>query len=87
LRQLALEDWRKIFEKLSRVEQLLRRDPSGVYAKMDFDTRDRYRRAVEELARGSGQSEAQVAQRAWSSRGKLSVKRRRMNGPSTSGVI
>jgi len=64
LRQLALEDWRKIFEKLSRVEQLLRRDPSGIYPKMDFDTRDRYRRAVEELARGSGQSEAQVAQRA-----------------------
>jgi hypothetical protein len=40
LRQLAPEDWRKIFEKLSRVEQLLRRDPSGEYAKMDFDTRD-----------------------------------------------
>jgi cyclic beta-1,2-glucan synthetase len=64
LRQLTLVDWRKMFEKLSRVERLLRLDPSGVYPKMDFDTRDRYRRAVEELARGSGQAEDQVAQRA-----------------------
>jgi cyclic beta-1,2-glucan synthetase len=64
LRQLALLDWRQIFEQLSRVERLLRLDPSGVYPKMDFDTRDRYRRAVEELARGSGQAEDQVAQRA-----------------------
>ena len=64
LRQLALLDWRKIFEQLSRVERLLRLDPSGVYPKMDFDTRDRYRRAIEGLARGSGQAEDQVAQRA-----------------------
>ena len=64
LRQLALLDWRRIFEQLSRVEQLLRLDPSGVYPKMDFATRDRYRRAIEELARGSGQAEEQVAQRA-----------------------
>jgi len=62
LRQLALLDWRQIFEQLSRVEQLLRSDPSGVYPKMDFDTRDRYRRAIEELARRSGQTEDQVAQ-------------------------
>ncbi len=63
LRQLALLDWRKIFEELSRVERLLRLDPSGVYPRMDFDTRDRYRRAVEELARRSGQTEERVAQR------------------------
>jgi cyclic beta-1,2-glucan synthetase len=64
LRQLALLDWRKIFEKVSRVEQSLRLDPSGVYPRMDFDTRDRYRRAIEELARSSGQAEERVAQRA-----------------------
>ena len=64
LRQLALLDWRGVFERLSRVERLLRFDPSGVYSKMDFDTRDRYRRTIEELARGSGQAEDQVAQRA-----------------------
>ncbi len=63
LRQLALLDWREIFEKLSRVEQVLRRDPSGVYPQMDFATRDRCRRAIEELARAAGQNEEQVAER------------------------
>ena len=63
LRQLALLDWREIFEKLSRVEQMLRRDPSGVYPGMDFATRDRCRRAIEELARAAGQTEEQVAER------------------------
>ena len=64
LRQLALLDWRLIFERLSRVERVLRLDPSGVYPGMDFDTRDRYRRAIEEIALGSGQAEDHVAQRA-----------------------
>ncbi|UCF60065.1 MAG: hypothetical protein JSV37_09870 [Anaerolineaceae bacterium] len=50
LRQLALLDWREIFEDQSRVDVTLRLDPAGIYPQMDFDTRDRYRRAVEELA-------------------------------------
>jgi len=61
LRLLAQLDWREIFEKLSLVEQTLRRDPAGVYGGMDFATRDRCRRAIEDLARASGQSELQVA--------------------------
>jgi cyclic beta-1,2-glucan synthetase len=64
LRQLALMDWRQVFEDLSRVERVLRLDPAGVYPGMDFETRDRYRCAVEELARGSGVPEPEVAQRA-----------------------
>ena len=62
LRQLALLDWREIFEKLSRVEQMLRRDPSGVYLGMDFATRDRCRRSNEELAHATTQTEEQVAE-------------------------
>jgi cyclic beta-1,2-glucan synthetase len=64
LRQLDLLDWRDVFEQLSRVEQVLKLDPSGVYPEMDFDTRDRCRRSIEELAHRSGQSEERVAQRA-----------------------
>jgi cyclic beta-1,2-glucan synthetase len=63
LRQLALLDWREVFEQLSGVEQVLRLDPAGVYPTMDFATRDRCRRTIEELARRSGQAEEQVAQR------------------------
>jgi cyclic beta-1,2-glucan synthetase len=64
LRQLGLLDWREIFEKISRVEQVLRRDPSGIYPGMDFATRDRCRRAVEELAQVSGRAEDEVAEEA-----------------------
>jgi len=64
LRQLALIDWKECFEGLSRVERTLRQDPAGIYTRMDFATRDRYRRAVEDLHRGSGLSEDQVARRA-----------------------
>ncbi|MDD2309838.1 MAG: glycosyl transferase, partial [Desulfuromonadaceae bacterium] len=63
LRQLALLDWREIFEQLSRVEQLLRFDPSGIYPQMDFATRDRCRRAIEELASAAAQTEQQIAER------------------------
>jgi cyclic beta-1,2-glucan synthetase len=64
LRQLALLDWKECFEKLSRVEQTLRQDPAGIYPQMDFATRDRYRRAIEDLHRGSGPAEEQVARNA-----------------------
>ena len=64
LRRLALLDWREMFEKLSSVEQTLRRDPCGVYPGLDFATRDRCRRAVEDLARAASLSEAEVAERA-----------------------
>jgi cyclic beta-1,2-glucan synthetase len=62
LRQLTLIDWREVFERLSQVEQILRRDPAGVYPKMDFDTRNRYRQAVERLSKGAGRSEVEIAQ-------------------------
>ncbi|HEY3490487.1 MAG TPA: glucoamylase family protein [Candidatus Deferrimicrobiaceae bacterium] len=64
LRRLALMDWRKIFEQLCRVEHVLRGDPSGVYAGMDFATRDQCRRAVEALARATGMAEERVAEAA-----------------------
>ena len=53
LRTLAAADWRAWFERCSALERLLRRDPSGEYGHMSFATRDRYRQAVESLARGS----------------------------------
>ena len=60
----SLLDWKECFERLSRVELMLRQDPSGIYPQMDFATRDRYRRAIEDLRRGSGLGEEQIAQHA-----------------------
>ncbi len=64
LRFLAVNDWRRFVADQSLVEQTLSRDPAGVYAGMDFATRDRYRHAVEAIARRSSISEYDVAQRA-----------------------
>ncbi len=64
LRSLAAHDWQEFFEDVSRVEAVLRSDPTAVYERMDFDTRDRYRKVVEELARTAGRSEERVAREA-----------------------
>ncbi len=57
-------DWREFVETLSSVEQTLRDDPSGIYAQMDFGTRDRYRHAVESIAKLGARSETEVARLA-----------------------
>jgi len=64
LRALAMQDWKAFFESVSRVEQVLSRDPAEVYSGMDFDTRDRYRKVIEELALVTGQSEIASAETA-----------------------
>ncbi len=64
LRVLGAMDWREFVESMSVVEQALRREPAGVYAQMDFGTRDRYRHTVERLARRARLSQLEVAQRA-----------------------
>ena len=63
LRLLTALDWNEFFEKSSLVEEVLRTEPTGVYVRQDFATRDRYRRAVEQLARGSHRPEVEVARR------------------------
>jgi cyclic beta-1,2-glucan synthetase len=64
LRLLGGMDWREFVRLLSSVEQALSEDPAGVYAQMDFGTRDRYRHAVEEIARLGPRSEIEVARQA-----------------------
>ena len=64
LRLLGAMNWPEFVESLSSVEQALRRDPDGVYAAMDFHTRDQYRHAIEEIAALSPTSETDVANNA-----------------------
>lgn len=64
LRAVETADWKAFFEEASEAERILREDPPGTYAGMDFATRDRYRKAVEELAEHSGAPEETVAREA-----------------------
>jgi cyclic beta-1,2-glucan synthetase len=61
---IAAIPWKEFVVQTSRVEASLSGDPAGIYARMDFETRDRYRRTVEALARGSARSERDVADHA-----------------------
>ncbi len=64
MRRIAAFDWARFVEDASLVDDVLRRDPAGVYALQDFESRDLYRHAIEELARGAELPEIEVAQRA-----------------------
>ena len=64
LRTCSVLDWREYVEAVSLVEQILQRDPAGVYRRMDFLSRDRQRRAVERLAPSSGEGQVRVALKA-----------------------
>lgn len=62
IRFLDAYEWRTFFETACVVEQILRQDPSGVYPRMDFKSRDRYRHALESLARRTPLDEITVAE-------------------------
>ena len=64
LRRIAAHDWNIFVERLSVVEAVLIRDPADAHARGDFATRDRYRKAVEQVARWAGAGEVAVAEEA-----------------------
>lgn len=58
MRLMSSVDWTKVFESVSLVDAELRRKSD--FAAMDFPTRDSYRHAIEELARGSAHTEIEI---------------------------
>lgn len=63
---LSQLSWPDIFEKVSPIDAILRRDPQVVYSMMDYATRNRYREAVEGIARRTHMTEVDVAKKALS---------------------
>ncbi len=64
LAEVAAIPWEEFFERVSLVDTILGGDPARAYGQMDFETRDRYRSAVEEIAEWGGAGETEVAQSA-----------------------
>jgi cyclic beta-1,2-glucan synthetase len=62
MRLISDVDWADLFEKVSLVDARLSADDS--FARMDFATRNLYRSAIEDLARGSDLSELDIAGQA-----------------------
>ncbi|GAC1652373.1 MAG: hypothetical protein NVS4B3_14480 [Gemmatimonadaceae bacterium] len=61
LRAVGGVDWPAFVEAASATERVLRGDPAGIYPAMTFETRDRFRHVVEELAKRSAYPEVEVA--------------------------
>ncbi len=83
MRMISAVDWAEFFESVSLVDAALRADSD--FAEMDFPTRDRYRHAIEELARGSGQPELEVARHAIAA-AKRAAAEPRSGGSETAGA-
>ena len=76
MRLISALDWAEFFESVSLVDAVLR--AGSDFAAMDFATRDRYRHAIEELARGSRPRRARGrAARAVAQGGRARRRRRR----------
>src|SRR6202012_809921 len=64
LRELAHADWLSLMEPMVVFDAILLRDPAKAYQRMDFDSRESYRKRVAQLALHSECTESQVAQTA-----------------------
>ncbi|HEY3990302.1 MAG TPA: glycosyl transferase, partial [Acidobacteriaceae bacterium] len=64
IRNTIYANWAHMIEGLVVFNAVLRRDPVGAYPQMDFDSRERYRERVSNIARYSDQTELEVAQAA-----------------------
>jgi cyclic beta-1,2-glucan synthetase len=62
MRLISWFDWAQFVESVSLVDQVMRE--RSEFGAMDFATRDRYRHAIEEVARASGETEVSVARTA-----------------------
>nr|WP_107990850.1 glucoamylase family protein [Breoghania corrubedonensis] len=62
MRLISDIDWAELFESVSLVDERLR--VRSAFAAMDFPTRDLYRNAIEQLARGSTFSEIEIVDHA-----------------------
>ncbi len=61
LRFIGEIDWKDTLEPLSFVDRILRQDPLDAYSRMDYETREIYRKAVGKFADHSDQDELQIA--------------------------
>ncbi|HJZ82419.1 MAG TPA: hypothetical protein VKD91_18800, partial [Pyrinomonadaceae bacterium] len=61
MRLLSTLDWKDFFETVSLIDPELAKDPAGVYSRMDFATRDRYRHAIERISKRTGRTELEIA--------------------------
>jgi len=64
LHSISTLDWNDIFESVSIVEEMLSKDPSGIYPSMDFESRDYYRKIITRISTHNNITETRIANAA-----------------------
>ena len=64
IKEIQRVNFTEIFEEINGVENILKQDPSNVYSKMDYSTKDYYRNEIKRLARKTKISEIYIATKA-----------------------
>jgi len=64
LRDTTHASWKEVLEPLIRFDGVLRQDPAGAYSRMDFESRELYRKKVAKIAQGCDRTEMEVAEEA-----------------------
>ena len=63
LRFIGELDWKENLEQLSVIHHIFSLDPANVYPRMEFESRQQYRRAVAKIAAHSESGEVEIARR------------------------
>ena len=61
IKEISRINFQDIFEKINGVEEILRKDPAGVYEKMDYKTKEYYRNTIKEISKKTKMSEIYIA--------------------------
>ena len=61
---LQLMDFIEILEKINSVEEILKKDPSGIYENMNYKTKEYYRNKIKEISEKTKISEIYIVKKA-----------------------
>ena len=63
LKKITRINFLEIFEKINGVEEILRKDPAGVYERMDYKTKEYYRNIIKGVSKKTGISEIYISKK------------------------
>ncbi len=63
IKEIQRINFLEIFEKINGVEEILKQDPSEVYSKMDYKTKEYYRGKIKEISKKTKISEIYIARK------------------------
>ena len=61
MKELSRINFKDVFEKVNGVEEILKKDPSSLYEKMDYKTKEYYRQSIAKIAKKAKMSEIYIA--------------------------